>query len=435
MKIDDFVKRENFRVTFTVTMEGDEWSEYLRRTSRELQKRRSVPGFRAGKAPLQAAANFYGELLYTEAVGQAGPQAVDRACRERGLEPVSVPAFTALRAGREGLTLVVDFYNYPEIKDLTYRGLRVERPHMAATEEMEEQELRAYMASHLNVHQVEREARMGDIVEVDFHGTRYGKPFPFDHGHNIRFLMGTGRLFAGLDEALAGHTAGDEMDLTLKMPQDFHRQDIARSTLDLRVRLVGVWAREMYELNDDFVRSQVKGASTVEEFRAMMRERAQKGLDLKAERSYERNLEQSLADAVKEPIPEAMVQTVLDRFVEGLRATAAAQGETVEQLLAREGRTLEDYRAMSLPHARRQTYVNVALDYIRSAEKLTVSQEDIEAYYKSYAAKFNLTPQEARQSAGDPERAADTILNERAMDIVRSSAVPVTVEVTELPDF
>lgn len=434
MEILDFTRREDSRITFGVRLSRQEWLPFLTRASLELQKKAPIPGFRAGKAPVPTAEKIYGRQLYLAAANEAGADCVGKACAERGLEPVSVPSFTVVGADRNGFECIVSFYNYPEIKDLAYRGLRPEKPHIAASEADVDQEVERYMLNHLNVHEVPRPAAMGDIVEVSFTGTSGGKPFPYDHSAKSRFLMGSGQLFAGLDQTLCGRRAGDELALALTMPKDFHRQEIAGLTLDLQVRLLGVWARDRYELDDDFVREHVRDAGTVEEFRGNMRKAVQQRLDGKCARIYTRNLEKALADAVDVPLPEAMVSTALERYMSHLGAIAASQSKSVEALLAEEGKTPESYRQSAMELARRQVRLSVALDCVIREENLSVTREELDRYYALTAEQLNVPREEAKQMLGGDGPAAESLLTKKAMRLVREAARPVEVELDGLPE-
>ena len=434
MEVLDFNHDSDSLVSFTVRLDRKEWEVRLKKASASLQKRRALPGFRPGSAPLPMAERAYGETLYQAAAVEAQQELLLRVCRERSLDPVSEPETTILSADAAGFSCRCSFYSYPELKELGYRGLSAEKPHRPVTEADIDREVENFRRNHLRVYETEREARLGDIVEVAFRGTADGHGFPYDASEKSRFVLGSGQLFAGLDEALLGRHGGDELSLSLTMPGDFHRQEIAGLTLDLSVRLKGVWARDLQEVDDAFVREYVRGCSSVSEYRELLRRRLKAVYDARASKFFERNLEAALADAVTVSVPEAMIRTNYERYMAQLAAAAKAQGRTPEQLLQDEGKTLSSYQAELLPLARRQVLFSLAVDYIVDREKLIVTEEELSARRRSTAEAMGLPPDRSETLFGDSEALIQELLTKKAMAIVAASAVAETVELERLPD-
>ena len=432
MEIVSFEIKDGYKVHFTVSLPREEWTGFLTKASAELQHQHPIRGFRAGAAPVALAEREYGDMLYKAAGKYAADQSIEHVCLEKQLIPVSQPSVDIFQADRQGFACTVSFERYPEVSSMEYKGIQAQKPVCKCTDAQVDEEITRFMRQHLNVHEVPRAAQMGDIAEVDFTGTHNGGPFAYDHSANSRFLMGSGKLFAGLDEALVGHETGDHLDLTLTMPADFHRKDVAGLTLDLHINLHGVWARDMRELNDDFVKEFVSGAETVAQYREQVRQRIQKRLDEQSEKLFHANINQALAQALPVTVPPAMVETASRRYMQTLAGFARNQGMTVEQYLAREGKTLEDYKKMVQPAAWEQTAVSIVVDYVISAENLQVSQDRLSAYYQRYAAANKQTVEEARRQI-DEAALIDDCLHRDAMKLIRTFAVPVTVEVDSLP--
>lgn len=272
---------------------------------------------------------------------------------------------------------------------------------------------------------------MGDIVEVSFTGTHNGERFPYDHSEKSRFTLGSGQLFAGLDELLEGHVAGDDLEPSLTMPEDFHRDDVAGMTLDLKVHLRGVWARDLLECTDEYVKEHIKGCETLAEFREKQRSEIQSRYDSESARHYRRNLDEALAAAVTCPIPGAMMDTAIARYVATLRSIAAQQGKTAEQVLQEEGKTMADFIEQVRPSAETQVRESIALDYIARAEKIEVTGEELAGYIQRYAESGKISVEEAQRRLGGVDALYERMLNDRAMKVVTDSAEPVIQEVEE----
>lgn len=432
MEVRNFTVKDGYKVAFTVALSREEWEPFLANVSLELQKKKPVKGFRAGAAPVALAEKFYGDELYKQAAKNAADDCTTKLCLEKKIIPVSPPEIEIFQNDGAGFQCAVTFERYPEVESMEYKGLQAEKPVCICSEADVDDEIQRFARQHLNVYEVNRAARMNDIVEVDFTGTHDGGPFPYDHSAKSRFIVGSGQLFAGLDEAVCGHGAGDRLELVLTMPQDFHRAEIAGMTLELHVNIHGVWAREMRELNDEFVREFVKTANTVAEYREQTRQAIQSRYDERSERLFHANLNKALAEALPVAIPPAMIQTTAKRFVNTLSAFAQREGITLEQYLEREGKTVEDYRKMVEPAAKEQTAVSIALDYVISAENLQVAPERLKRYYERYAAGNKITVEEAKRYV-DENALIDDYLQKDALNLVRSLALPILVEVDRLP--
>lgn len=433
MKIIDFTQSEDYHVTMSLRLERPEWEPRLKQAALELQRQGAVQGFRPGKAPLRMVESRYGKQLYQAAAQLAQNDMLLQACEEKALAPVSEPVVMAVQADGEALELAVNFWTYPELRELKYRGLRVERPVRVVSEADIDREAEHFRRNHLLVRPVQRGVQKGDIVELAFRAETEGFSFSYDRSDHARVLVGEGRLFAGLDEALLGHVAGDELDLDLAMPKDFHRDDIAGLTVHVHVRIKSVEERAEQELSDELVRRYVRDCEGVAAFRERLRFSLTAAYARRAEELYRRNLEHALADAVTAPLPESMYRTNLDRYLSGLAAAAKSQGQSVEELLTAEGKTLEQYLREVGPLAREQVKLSVAYDYIVSQEDLTVSEEELQRFLTLRAQAQDISVEDALAQMGGRERAAEELQRQKIMKLLADSAETVDVELERLP--
>ena len=432
MNILDFAVTDAYKVQFTASMDRDDWKPYLESVSLELQKKNAIPGFRPGAAPLLLAEREYGQTLYKPAAKNAVDDCIEKICLEKKIIPVSLPEVKIFELGTNGFSFTVCFGKYPEVESVKYRGLTAEKPVCRCKETDIDAEIDQFRSQHLAVDEVNREARMGDVVQLDFTGNHNGEKFPFDHASQFRLVLGTNVLFAGLDETLCGHGSGDKLDLTLTMPKDFHRAEIAGMTLQLHVHIQSVWERKMRELDDEFVKEFINGAETVAEYRELTRKKIQKRLDAQSEQLFNANLNAEIARNLPVQVPPSMVETVLSRYIDTLSAFAKQQGKTAEQFLAEEGKTLEDYRELARSAAKEEAAVSIAIDYVISAEHLTVASERLQRFYARYADGNKITVDEARRRVNE-SALIDDYLHKDAIKLVRESAVAIPVEVDALP--
>ncbi len=425
------VKNENGQIALELKLEKDEWREYLSKVSLQMQKRKAIPGYRVGKAPLGIAYKTYGQPLVQAAGEEAINEKLTQICIENDWAPVSQPFVTVVTADLQGFEAMVSFVDYPRVEDLQYKGVKVERPYKTVTEADVDELVDKYMRNHLYVHEVPREARMGDIVEVSFTGTHNGGPFEYDHNDKSRWVVGSGQLFTGLDEAICGHVAGDHLELSLTMPEDFHREAVRGLTLDLKVDLIGVWARDLLEMTDEYVKENVRDCETVAEFREKRRAAHQANYDSISKRLVNYNLDTAIADLVTCPIPEEMIQVSMARHMQTLQSMTG--GRSIEEYLAAEGSTVEKFQADVRPNCERQVKISIALDYVARAENLEVSQIAFDNFVNAQAIQMQTSAENALVRLGGAENVAEKLLNEQAMRIIRDNMVVVDVEVEEFP--
>lgn len=427
------VNTNNGRVVFELWLEKDEWTVYLQKASNAMQKQKAVQGYRAGKAPLAMAYKTYGKALIDRALNAVIDEEFMKACVENEWMPVSQPNIQVVAADLEQFCALCSFYDYPKIEDVEYRGLVIEKPVRTVTEEEVDEAIAKYMRNHLYVHEVPREARMGDIVEVSFTGTHNGGRFDYDHSDKSRWIVGSGQLFTGLDEAIVGHVAGDDLELTLTMPEDFHREAVRGLTLDLKVHLKGVWARDLLECTDEYVKENVKGCETVADLRAQKRRDGQLIFDNESKTIFNKRLDKAIAALVTCPVPESMIDVSMQRHIATLRYVAASEGKTAEQSLADEGKTMQDFMELVRPNCELQVRTSILLDYVIRKEGLQLTRQELDKYIASRAKSSNTSTTEVVQRLGGEESIIEKLLNDRAMKIIRDSVVVVEVPVDEFP--
>ncbi|MCD8327177.1 MAG: trigger factor [Lachnospiraceae bacterium] len=433
IEIKNLEERQDGTVAFEIDEKGAQWQETLNRVSAARQKKEPVQGYRPGNAPLSIAYNTYGQALIDQAASEFLSEAVEQVCREQEYFQLSKPDVSVKEANLSALSASVSIVVYPKVNDFDYMGLEVEKPIKTVSEADIDEAVRLYMKGHPRTYKADREAAKGDIVEVSFTGTCNGEPFEFDHSDKSRFRMGSGSLFAGLDEAVAGHKPGEELDVSLTMPENFHRKAVRGKTLDLHVELLSITAREIEECTDEFVKEKVKGADTVAEFRELQRIRLQKTNDTRSDRAFDRNFQKKLASLVACPVPASMIEVSVDGFVRSLRQMAAQQGKKLQQVLAERRQTLDGFKKEVYPVAVLQVRVSIALDYVLRKEKLEVSDEAVDQKVQHFMKNSKLPYDKALTYMGGKENVTEKLLQEQAYNFVRDHCKVVEVEVEKIP--
>ncbi len=438
MEISDVVRNENWEVSFKITADQKEYFPFLNAASLKLQHNKPLEGYRQGKAPLALVKARYGDALFQTANEHAINTFFAKACKNNGFQPVSEPVVLVLKNDLDGLIMNCMFYDYPRLTDLHYMGLQVEKPIKTCSEADIDREIDHYMRNHLYVHEVEREARMGDIIEVSFSArTIDGEHFDYDHSSKLRYALGTDTLFTGLDVLLEGHEKGEVVEATLTLPEDFHRAESAGLTIVAKVTIRGVWQRDMLPCTDAYVKEHVRGCDTVADLREKYRRNLQKLYDDTSRRLFERNLRSEIAAQVTCYIPEAMVDVPMRELERGFKQIAAGKGITVEKLLEGEGKTLEQVLKENRSACEEDVKLSVALDYVAKKENLKVSEKELNRRLTRYAKKQGIELSELEKKENFlnyQEMACEELLNEKALQVIQNHLSVTEREYETLPE-
>ncbi len=435
MEVRNLTKNEDFFVSFELSTQGAEWQKYLKDVSARLQSRKPVPGYRKGKAPLPVALTHYGKELLGIAFTDASLDLMGKVCDREGFAPVSEPSTEMLSMERDHMAVRCSFYTYPEIPDYDYHGLTVERPVRAVTEADVNAAVDDYMKNHLYVHEVQREARTGDIVEIRYIWRKAGDG-EYDRERKCRITMGYEELFAGLDEALLGHVGGDRLKLTLENPPDYRRGSVAGMTVDVEVSVVGVWARDRLECTDAYCRDTLplKEINTVAEFRAKLRKDLEKENEDNSNEFLRLRMEKALASTVRCTIPEAMMEVTLKDRANTLAAICRQQGITVEQALKDEGVDLEGFLEMARPSCDQQLRQTIAIDHIIRRDQLVVGREELQRHLRRRMETEGLSLEEAADREGGEAEVLEKLLHAKAVETFRQSVTVIDVPVDQWPE-
>ena len=434
MEVRNLNENENGGVSLELAVKGPEWDAFLETASRTLQEKKPVPGFETGAAPLDEAVKHYGGELLQAAANAAGMQLLAEVCNEKGFAPVSAPDMDVTALDRGQFAVRCGFQDYPRVTELDYRGLKPEKPLKIAKDGDVNASIARYMYLHLWEHEVDRPAHMEDYAVISYTAVADdGVPFDNDHAEEKKILLGEEQVFEGLDEAIVKHCAGEELDLTLTMPEKYLHRYIAGKTLSVKVKILKVIARDMMACTDDYVRDHVPGANNVAEFREQRRKRLQDIYDKESEKRYRRNLEQALADAVKIPIPGVMIDTAYQGYFKTLQDVAQQRNVTVDDQLAADGMTMAAFEKRYRALAEKHTRISLALDFIARQENLQVTEEMMHARIAKTAQAGRVSMEEALRRLGGAETLYEQILNDLAMQIVAETAQPQIVEVDQYP--
>ena len=381
----------------------------------------NVPGFRRGKAPRSVIEKMYGTGIFLEdAINELINANWEEIINAPGKTIVSSPEFDIVSIEDEVVMTAVMSVK-PEIELADYAGIEVEAVLAPVTDEEVDGEIETVRRRNARETEVtDRAAAMGDIAVIDYEGFVDGVAFDGgkDSGHKL--TLGSGQFIPGFEEGVVGHNAGEEFDVNVTFPTEYHAAELAGKEAVFKVKLNSIIFEELPELDDDFA-VEVSSFDTFAEYRADVAAKIEKRHQTNADREVEEKLQNALAEKVTAVIPDAMIDREVEAMVRDGESRMQMQGLDFKTYLQYFGMDLDGYKAQVRPAAETRVKTELALEKIAELEKIEISEEDIEAEYKQISADYSVELDYAK-SALPAEEIVHTLTMRRAIDAVKDTA-------------
>ena len=430
MSVKSCEKLEKSQVALTIEVEAAEFEAAIEKAYRKLRNKINVPGFRPGKAPRKIIEGMYGvEVFFDEAINLAFPDAYEAAVKEKELRTVGYPSVELVgECTRQGFTFKAVAPVYPEVTLGQYKGLTAPKEEVQVTSEDVDRRLQTLTDRNTRLVSVEREAKEGDTAVIDFEGFLDGKPFDGGKGTNHSLELGSHSFVPGFEEQVAGMKAGEEKDIDITFPEDYHA-DLAGKAVVFKVKCHEVKEKEVPALDDEFAKD-VSEFDTLEELRADLEKQIAGDREKDAQRGFEDALMEQVAGNLTADIPDAMVEGQARQFLENFRSQIAQQGIPYDQYMQMTGmseaKLLEDAREPAL----RQVRMDLAVMAIIEAEHIEASEADVEEEYKKLTEQFGMDLEMVKKYVRE-DQIKDQVCSRRAIDLVVESATATKPEKKE----
>ncbi|GGG27708.1 trigger factor [Lysinibacillus alkalisoli] len=397
-------KQEGNIGTLTITVPVEEVTSALDKAFKKVVKEINVPGFRKGKMPRAMFEKRFGvEALYQDAleivVGEAYPKALD----EAGIEPVDYPEIDGTEGFEKGkeFTFTAKVTVKPEPKLGEYKGLEVTKQSAEVTDEEIEADIEAQLARHAELEVKEDEAIVeGDTAVIDFEGFVADEAFEGGKGEDYALEIGSGTFIPGFEEQLVGLKMGDNKDVVVTFPEEYHAEELAGKEATFKVTVKEVKVKVLPELDDEFAKEIDETVETVEALRAKMKEEKLATKKADAEATLRDELVEKAAENAEFDIPEGMVRTETDRMLQEFGQRLQSQGMNLELYFQFSGQTEEDLRGQMKEEAENRVHVSLTLEAIAEAEKVEASEEDIAKELEEMGKQFNMSAEQITTALG-----------------------------------
>ena len=387
----------------------------------------SVPGFRKGKAPRHIVEKLYGKgVFYEDALNEVMPTAYEAAVKEAELDTVGQPEVDVVSIDENGVVLKAKVYVKPEVEISDYLGIKVEKAKIEVSDDEVDAEIqRVRERNGRTVEITDRAAENGDTVNIDYAGSVDGVAFDGGTAEKQDLKLGSGQFIPGFEDQIVGKKIGDEFDVNVTFPTEYHAAELAGKAAVFHCVLHSIKATELPELDDEFVKDVSSDFDTLDEYKADVKANIQKRKEANADRELEEKLCEELIGKLVADIPEPMFVAETENFVRDYDNRLRSQGLDLSTYFKYTGLTLEQLREQMRPMAEKQVKVRLALEKIAALENVTVSEETIEGEYQRIADSYNVPLEQVKAMIDANDIAADMKVK-AAMDLVKAAVKPAT---------
>jgi trigger factor len=396
-------KQEGNQGVLTIEVEAAKVNEGLDAAFKKVVKQVNVPGFRKGKMPRGMFEKRFGvESLYQDALDFILPEAYAQAIEETGIDPIDRPEIDVeqMEKGKD-LIFTAKVQVKPEVKLGDYKGLEVEKVDAEVKAEDVEAELTSLQEKQAElVVKEEGKAEEGDTVTMDFEGFVDGEAFEGGQAENYSLELGSGQFIPGFEEQLIGAAAGEEKEVEVTFPEEYHAAELAGKAATFKVKLHEIKTKELPALDDEFAKDADEEVETLAELKEKIEKRLQESKKNEAETAVRETLVEKASENAEVEIPEVMVNSEVDRMMQEFGQRLQMQGMNLDLYFQFSGQTEEDLRGQMTEDAGKRVRTNLTLEAIAAAENLEVTDEEAEEEVNKMAEQYNMSADNIKQALG-----------------------------------
>ncbi len=424
------IEKNGNQATIVVEIDKELMESGVQKAYMKARKNIMIPGFRKGKAPRKMIESMYGaHVFYEDGLEEIFPEVYEFAVVKQDVKAVGRPSLTDMQISDENvvtITLTTDVY--PEVTLGDYKGLEVEKAEATVTDEQVQNELDRMAQNVASTETVERAAEMGDTANIDFEGFDNGVAFDGGKGENFDLKLGSGSFVPGFEEQIVGMTAGEEKDIDITFPEDYHA-DLAGKAVVFHVKLNKVNVTNVPAQDDEFAKD-VSEFETLDALKADIRAKAQENAEKQVNSAFEQACVDKAAENVTVDMPNALIEAELDNQMERFAYQLQMSGYSVDAYAKMMGGDMNTMRNAFRPAAEKQAKVNVTLAKIVEVEGITASEEEVNAEYEAMAKQYELELDKIKGMV--PAEEIETSLKTRkAVKVIVDSAVAVAPKAKE----
>ena len=396
------VSKENGVVKFNIEFSAEEFKEALNKAYLANRGKFQIDGFRKGKAPRKIIESHYGhDVFWDEALNDLLENGYYDAVKEMGIEVISQPSFESPEVKvDEPVVLSGSVQVFPEFEVENYKGLEVEKVETVIGDKEVQEELEKVQKSQARMEIVEdRKSEMGDTVVIDFDGSVDGEAFSGGKADNYELKLGSGQFIPGFEEQLVDREAGEEVDVEVVFPGDYHAEELAGKPALFKCKVHEIKKEILPEIDDELA-SDVSDFETLAEYKEDLKKKLQeKAAETDLSVMKDRVLEQLYTQNEIE-VPAVMIQNEVENMLYDMNQSLSAQGLSLKQYTEWTGQTLDQLREQSKPEAEKRIRTRVLLKNVIRMENLEVAEEEIRELMEDFGKQYGMDVEQVKEMAG-----------------------------------
>lgn len=423
MELKNTEKQEHSVVALTIEITKAEFEAAKDKAFKKTGKNITVPGFRKGKAPRKMIEKLYGEgVFFEEAFNIIYPDAMEMAVEKSGIKPVGRADVDLGDPAEEGgLTIIAKVPVEPEVELGEYKGIEVEKETVKVLQADVKAELNRMAQRNARTETVDRKAKKNDTVDIDFEGFVDGVAFEGGKAEHHELTLGSGAFIPGFEDQLIGCKAGDEKDVVVTFPEEYHAEELAGKEATFKCKVHKVEETILPEIDDEFAKDVSDTCETLDDLKKEITERLKAERQEAADTAFEEKVLDAVLEGMKADIPEAMIDAQVDTIVQDFGYRLQMQGMGLEQYLKMTGTEMGAFRAMFQSQAERQVKTRLALQKVVELEGITVSDTELEEEYAKMAEQYKMEVEKVKAIVSKEALEGDLKIS-NALEFIKKNA-------------
>jgi len=421
-----YISKVKNEVSFKMEFTAEDFEDAINKAYQNNKSKYAVDGFRKGKAPKKLIEAKYGsDIFFEDAINDLFADGYPKALDELNIEPVDRPSadFDKIEAGK-GFSVTVKVTAVPEFTVKDYKGVKVEKKDFSVNEEDIEKELKSLQKRNSRMILVERPAKEGDTVLIDYAGFVGDEQFEGGTAERQPLTLGSGTFIPGFEEQLIGVAAGEEREVKVTFPEEYHSEDLAGKEAVFKCKVHEIKETELPEIDDDFAKD-VSEFDTLEELKDQIREKLEKNAAEKAEYETKNAVLEKVYEANEIDIPDVMVEDQIDDMIREFDQQLRYQGMDIQKYFEYLNKDVKDFRDELKPDAYKKVKTRLVVEAVADAENLSATDEEVEKEMASMSEMYKIEPEKLKSMMNDENMTylKKDIKNRKAIDYMFENAI------------
>ena len=416
-------KLENNSHELQFSIDAEAFNAAIAKAFKREAGKYNIPGFRKGKVPRHMIEKMFGaDVFHYDAINDLFPEAYEAAVAESGIEPVDRPEVDIVSASTEdGVVLKAVVTVKPEMKVGEYKGLKATKKVNTVEDAAVEAEIERMRERNARIITREGKAQDGDVTDIDFEGFVDGVAFEGGKAEHHELTLGSGAFIPGFEDQLIGCKAGDEKDVVVTFPKEYHAEELAGKEATFKCKVHKVEETILPEIDDEFAKDVSDTCETLDDLKKEITERLKAERQEAADNAFEEKVLDAVIDGMKADIPAAMIDAQVDTIVQDFGYRLQMQGMGLEQYLKMTGTEMGAFRAMFKDQAERQVKTRLALQKVVELEGITVSDKELEEEYAKMAEQYKMEVEKVKAIVSKEALEGDLKIS-NALEFIKKNA-------------